>query len=116
MLGARYVSPYQQKKLNYHVRLFARLALGAVVAHAGGLVVVFVLAAVGVFGAGGVHQGDLSPESIPKYRHSNAFRPLHLAPSPCPAAVAQKAAGPAVEPETPLTLRNRGGASVWDGS
>lgn len=44
---------------SYHVRLFTRLALGAVVAHAGGLVVVFVLAAVGVFSAGGVHQGNL---------------------------------------------------------
>lgn len=88
--------PTSRGSWNYHVRLFARLALGAVVTHAGGLVVVFVLTAVGVFSAGGVHQGDLSPESIPEHRHFHRLRPPRLAPCPPPAAVAQKLFGPAL--------------------
>lgn len=81
-------------------------------AHAGGLVVVFVFAAVGVFGTGGVHQGDLSPESIPEHCHFHCLCPSRLISS---LFLAQKVAGPALQHEMPVKLRKRSGATTWDG-
>lgn len=98
-------SPTSRRSWNYHVRLFSWLTLGTIVAHASGLVVVFVLATVGVFSTGRVHQGDLSPENIPKHCHFHYLHPPHLAPSPCPGAVAQEATGSARHHESPLKLK-----------
>lgn len=110
--GAWYVPPSGSRRWNYHVRFFSRLALGAVMAHARGLVVVLVLTAVGVFGIGRVYQGDLSPESIPEHCHFHCHRPPCLTPSPCTAAVAQQAAGPALQCEALLKLRGRSGDTI----
>lgn len=58
------------------------------------------------------HQGDLSPESIPEHCHFHCHRPPCLTHSPCPSAVAQQAAGPALQCETALKLRSRSGDTV----